>query len=209
MQPGLSGTEKVSSDRMLKLPPLILHPFSDSNGPGKLVESSRASLMLQGLLPSGELTPDDLDRKLLDGRYCEIRMLFYVGRDLRRWLEQCMEFVEHNPELKAAGVRELSFAELLVENPPEEVRGKLVRWGVADYRAIFSRALGLHAVFENAPDRDVLTAEFIRNYYRYADWLFASYLKSAEFTKVNANRFSFQLFASGEYSRLLEQEWDS
>jgi len=192
-----------------ELPPLILHPFSDASGPNTLIESSRASLILQGLLPGGELTSDELERRLLDGRYCEIRMLFYVGRDLRRWLEQCMEFVEHNPELKAAGVRELSFAELLVENPPEEVRGKLVRWGVADYRAIFSRALGLHAVFENAPDRDVLTAEFVRNYYRYADWLFASYLKSAEFTKVNANRFSFQLFASGEYSRLLEQEWDS
>jgi hypothetical protein len=37
-----------------KLPPLILHPFADPTGPDKLLESSRASLMLQGLLPSGE-----------------------------------------------------------------------------------------------------------------------------------------------------------
>jgi len=34
-----------------KLPPLILHPFADAGGPEKLVESSRASLKLQGLLP--------------------------------------------------------------------------------------------------------------------------------------------------------------
>ena len=37
-----------------KLPPLILHPFADAGGPEKLVESSRASLVLQGLLPAGE-----------------------------------------------------------------------------------------------------------------------------------------------------------
>ena len=42
------------------LPPLILHPFSDERGPNKLVESSRASLMMQGLLPSGHLTPEQL-----------------------------------------------------------------------------------------------------------------------------------------------------
>jgi hypothetical protein len=71
----------------ITLPPLILHPFADAGGPGKLVQSSRASLMLQGLLPSGELSRDQLDRSVLEGRYCEIRMLFYVGKDLRRWIE--------------------------------------------------------------------------------------------------------------------------
>ena len=38
------------------LPPLILHPFADAGGPDKLVESSRASLMLQGLLPRESAT---------------------------------------------------------------------------------------------------------------------------------------------------------
>ena len=74
--------------RAWMLPPLILHPFSDSSGPSRLVESSRASLMLQGLLPSGELSVEELELRLLDGRYCELRMLFYVGRDLMRWIEQ-------------------------------------------------------------------------------------------------------------------------
>ena len=191
-----------------ELPPLILHPFSDASGPSTLIESSRASLILQGLLPGGDFSSGELERKLLEGRYCEIRMLFYVGRDLRRWLEQCMEFVKCQPELSESGIGELSFAELLVETPPEEVKQKLVRWGVADYKAIFSRALGLNVVFEKVPENEVLTADFIRNYYRYADWLFAAYQKAEEYTKVNPEHFNFQLFASGEYSRLLEQEWD-
>ena len=71
--------------------------------PEKLVESSRASLMLQGLLPAGERNTQDIERTLLEGRFCEIRMLFYVGKDLLRWIEQCMELVERSPELSRCG----------------------------------------------------------------------------------------------------------
>ena len=92
-----------------KLPPLILHPFADSGGPDKLVESSRASLMMQGLLPSGERRTEEIERALLDGRYCEIRMLFYVGKDLTRWIEQCLEMVDRSPEMRASGIRYQSF----------------------------------------------------------------------------------------------------
>src|ERR1700693_2645775 len=80
----------------LTLPPLILHPSADAPGPARLVESSRASLKLQGLLPAGEATREELDNALLEGRYSELRMLFYVGKDLIRWVEQCLEFVERN-----------------------------------------------------------------------------------------------------------------
>src|SRR5438552_8566991 len=104
------------------LPPLILHPFADAAGPDKLVESSRASLMLQGLLPSGERPTDELDRALLDGRYHEIRMLFYVGRDLLRWIEQCLESTARNPELRDPGVGYQSFAALLVQHAPLPVQ---------------------------------------------------------------------------------------
>jgi hypothetical protein len=45
---------------------LILHPFAEAGGRGKLEESQRASLMIQGLLPSGERSGDDLNRALLD-----------------------------------------------------------------------------------------------------------------------------------------------
>jgi len=64
-------TTAVEKRPTFLLPPLILHPFADANGPNKLVESSRASLKLQGLLPQGEASREDLDRSLLDGRYSE------------------------------------------------------------------------------------------------------------------------------------------
>src|SRR5258705_8469338 len=129
-----------------KLPPLILHPFADNAGPGKLVESSRASLMLQGLLPTGERSAADLERALLEGRYCEIRMLFYVGKDLLRWIEQCMEHVNRQPDLSDAGIRPQSFAAYLINHTPQTVQSKLRKWGVADYKTIFTRALGLNAL---------------------------------------------------------------
>jgi hypothetical protein len=189
------------------MPPLILHPFSDSNGPNRLVESSRASMMLQGLLPNNEFTVDELDRKLLDGRYCEIRMLFYVGKDLLRWMEQCMDLVGREESLQLRNVKAQSFASLLVDDPPETVKTKLRKWGVADYRAIFSRALGLNSVFGEVPVRNELADDFIRNYYRYADHLFSCYLSLAPHGQVRSAEFDFDLYASGEYSRMLEKEW--
>ena len=101
-----------------KLPPLILHPFADQSGPNKVVESSRASLMLQGLLPSGQQTSEDLERTLLEGRYQEIRMLFYVGKDILRWVGQCMEHVSRHPELQGSSFQPQSFAAYLVRIRP-------------------------------------------------------------------------------------------
>lgn len=190
------------------LPPLILHPFADAAGPDKLVESSRASLMLQGLLPTGERTAEELDKALLDGRYCEIRMLFYVGKDLVRWIEQCREHIERDPELRDRGIRYQSFAAYLVNHTPVSVQGKLRKWGVADYRSIFTRALGLNAVLAGAPRRDLLSEEFVRNYYRYADQMFQCRQGQAQFADIADLGFDFEIFASGEYSRMLEREWE-
>ena len=189
------------------LPPLILHPFSDAAGPGKLVESSRASMMMQGLLPNDEFTLDQLEQKLLDGRFCEIRMLCYVGRDLNRWIEQCLEIVERDDELRASGIRTQSFSELLIEDPPEAVRVKLQRWGVSDYKAVFSRALGLATIFAEPPGRSQLSSDFIRNYYRYADQFYLIRQQMNKYTPVRGTEFDFELFASGEYSRMLERQW--
>jgi hypothetical protein len=165
--------------------------------------------MLQGLLPAGEHSPEDLDRKLLDGRYCEIRMLCYVGRDLVRWIEQCLEFVGRDPNLRNNGIQFQSFASMLVEDLPAGVREKLCRWGVADYKHIFSRALGLNAVFSNPPARDDLSGEFIRHYYRFADQMYRCLLGTHAFAPVGCRDFSFELYASGEYTRLLEREWEA
>jgi hypothetical protein len=189
------------------LPPLILHPFADAAGPDKLVESSRASLMLQGLLPTGERSTEELDSALLEGRYCEIRMLFYVGKDLLRWIEQCMEHVNRQPDLSDAGIRPQSFAAYLINHTPQTVQSKLRKWGVADYKAIFTRALGLNAVLADVPERGILSNDFIRNYYRYADQMFACRQSQTKFADIGALGFDFEIFASGEYSRKLEREW--
>lgn len=202
------ATDIVSRNPVWTLPPLILHPFSDSNGPGQLVESSRASLILQGLLPGGEQSREDLDRKLLTGRYCELRMLFYVGKDLLRWIEQSIEFVQNTPTLAEEGIKPQSLANLLVFDPPEAVREKLQKWGVVDYKGIFSRAIGINSMFSDPPPRELLSDDFLRNYYRYADYLFAAFQSLSKFTELNPKRFEFTLYASGEYARMLEREWE-
>ena len=189
------------------LPPLILHPFADAGGPTKLVESSRASLKLQGLLPSGESSREELDRALLDGRYSELRMLYYVGKDLVRWIEQCLEFAERNADKLPIGVTYQSFAALLVQNAPRPIQEKLRKWGVADFKSIFSRALGLQCVFADAPTREMLSDEFVRNYFKYADQMFAIKQNECEWTSLDANNFQFELYSSGEYSRMLERVW--
>ena len=203
---GRRGKPDFGSQRW-ELPPLILHPFADQQTPGKLLESSKASLMLYGLLPSEDIAEDELTRKLLEGRMCEIRMLFFVGKDLARWMGQCMEFVSRIEALKGAGLTEQSFAALLIDHPPEEVRAKLRKWGVHHFRAIFSRALGLNAVFRESPAPSFLTDDFVRHYYRYADHLFACRQSLSPYTAIGPENFHFELYASGEYSRLLEREW--
>jgi hypothetical protein len=199
------STSTVNSTR--KLPPLILHPFADSGGPDKLVESSRASLMLQGLLPTGERTTEELDKSLLEGRYCEIRMLFYVGKDLIRWIEQSLEHVDRQPGLRDSGIKFQSFAAYLVHNTPAPVQAKLRKWGVADFKSIFMRALGLNAILATVPERGVLSDDFVRNYYRYADSIFLCRQSQSVYTDIATMNFDFDIYASGEYSRMLEREW--
>lgn len=198
---------QLPSPKTWILPPLILHPFSDSTGPSQLLESSRASLVLHGLLPGCGVTEEQLEEKLLAGRYCEMRMLFYIGKDLFRWIEQCLDYINHQAELRPRGYRLQSLASYLVSAPPQGVRDKLRRWGVADYRGIFSRALGIKSVFEELPAREELARDFLRHYYKYADHLFAALLALARYPEIDPAQFDFALYASGEYARILEREW--
>ena len=171
------------------------------------MESSRASLKLQGLLPQGEASREDLDLSLLDGRYSELRMLFYVGKDLVRWIEQCLEFADRNRAELPTGIVYQSFASLLIQEAPANIQAKLKKWGVADYKSIFTRALGLQCLFANAPEREVLSNDFVRNYYKYADQMFAVRQGEREFTPLATQDFEFELYSSGEYSRMLERVW--
>lgn len=189
-----------------KLPPLILHPFTDAAGPAKLVEGSKAGLALSGIVPSRDMDAGLLERRLAEGRYCELSMLFYLGKDLLRWMEQCAEAVERaGGETESA--RPESFAALLVEDPPAGVSEKLRGWGVYEHKTIFARALGLHAVFETLPERDSLSRDFVRHYHRFADQMFACRQQLFPFTPASSSDFEFEIYASNEYSRMLEREW--
>ena len=122
-------------------------------------------------------------------------------------MAQCLEFINSIPELQVAGIREQSFADFLIQNPPEPVRKKLQSWGVFDFRSIFSRAIGLNAVFCAPPDDVSVSAEFIRNYFRYADHLFACTERLEPFAVIHALNFQFDLYGSGEFSRILAEQW--
>jgi hypothetical protein len=190
------------------LPPLILHPFNERIPPSSLLENSKAALMLSGLIPSDGSEPDDLSRRVLAGRYGEIRMLYFLGKDLFRWLDQCLDWVSRVPELREKTWRAQSFASLLTSSPPLEVQDKLKRWGVSDYVSIFCRAIGLNAMFAAPPSLASLTEEFMRNYHRYGDALYHCYMGLEPCEALDPNKFQFTLYASGEYSRLLESQWE-
>ena len=116
--PEPSTFPRPEGTRYWELPPLILHPFSDVRGPDLLVECSRAQLMLGGFLPMEGFQREDLEQIVLRGRVCEVRMLYYVGLDIDRWLEQCVEVAAREPALKDARLSRGSFAGLLVNEPP-------------------------------------------------------------------------------------------
>jgi hypothetical protein len=190
------------------LPPLILHPFNERTPPSTLLDNSKAALMLTGLIPSNGVDPDELSRRVLAGRYGEIRMLYFLGKDVFRWLEQCLDWVTRVPELRQEEWRAQSFAALLTTGTPAEVKEKLLRWGVSDYISIFCRAIGLNTMFTTPPAFDTLAEEFLRNYHRYADSLYRCYMELEPYRVIDAKRFQFALYASGEYSRMLESEWE-
>jgi hypothetical protein len=192
-----------------ELPPLILHPFNERLPPSELLENSRAALMLSGLIPNDGTDVEELRRRVVAGRYIEIRMLFFLGKDIFRWLEQSMEWAEHTAEVTELGLRAQSFARLLIGNPPEAVKQKLITWGVSDYPAIFARAMGLKGALTEPPAFGGLSEHFLRHYHRYADALFRCYLESEPHPEISSARFRFALFASGEYSRKLESEWEA
>ena len=190
-----------------ELPPLILHPFNERLSPRALLDSSKAALMLSGMVPTDGSDPDDLRRRLLAGRYAEVRMLYYLGKDVLRWIEQCLDLVEHTPELQGNDLRVQSFAGLLTANPPDNVREKLLSWGVTDFAAVFARAIGLNSIFTEPPKFDLLTGQFLASYHHYGDALFQCFMELQPFRKISAANFQFDLYASAEYSRLLEQQW--
>jgi hypothetical protein len=190
-----------------RLPPLILHPFSSPEDSSVLMESSRASLALQGFLPSEDTSSQDLDERLIRGRYAELRMLFYIGKDLVRWMEQCAETAMASGKFEGRRIRPETFAVLLVQQIPAHVRTKLEAWGVLDFCSLFRRALGLHAVFHELPSNEGFNPDFLRRYHRYVDHWYQQRLKDSGSDSPQTDEFTFDLYASGEYTLMLEQSW--
>ena len=94
-----------------------------------------------------------------------------------------------------------------MQNPPAEVQDKLQKWGVSNHKSIFSRALGLNVILADVPPQEMLSAEFLRHYHRYADQMFHAHLGQMPFADPEHLGFDFEIFASGEYSRMLEKGW--
>jgi hypothetical protein len=194
---------------IIPLPPLILHPFGGGESIDDLLAGSKAMLALEGF--SGAAIEDDeryeLRRRALLGRYQEIRMLLFLGKDISRWLQQCVEFARRSDVLDTR-LSEQSFAELVVENPPENVKQKLQKWGVTDRRAIFSRAIGIYSLFIEPPPLASLAPTFLNHYHRYADHAYICYQHLRAFHPPQPERFAFELYASEEYSRILSEQWE-
>jgi hypothetical protein len=191
-----------------ELPPLILHPFNERVSAATLLENSKAALMLAGLSARDGTEEEVLQRRVLSGRYAELRMLFFIGKDVMRWLEQCTDWASRVHELDNAGVCRQSFARLVTASPPQEVREKLTRWGVTDYLAIFTRAIGFNAMFGEPPPLEILSKDFLMNYHHYGDLLFKGFMEAEPHSAITTANFRFQLYASGEYSRMLEAKWE-
>jgi hypothetical protein len=165
-------------------------------------------LTLNGLLPEVGSDRDELQRLVLAGRYQEIRMLFFLGKDVLRWVEQCTDFATRNPALKDSGIREQSFSALLVESPPRELTAKLMAWGVTDGRGVFSRAIGINALFTSPPEMEMLSTMFLQTYHRFADHLFACYQNLMPFTMLESDKFLFDIYASDDFARKLAEGWE-
>ena len=180
--------------RWWDLPPLILHPFDRGLDASAAVDSMKLSLHLNGMGEPG------VDKEpLLRARFAEFRMLALVGKDVMRWIAQCVDFAGRDEALAHAGVAPQSFADLLVNRTPPAVAARFRCWGVADYRRILSQAIGVNAVFPNPPHFDAISTEFLEDYYAYADSLFACFHGLRRFTRLEPASFGFALYTSDEY----------
>jgi hypothetical protein len=204
-----SKTAKAMPEVMsevLHMPPLILHPFSGGSGPGEPLEGMRASLALHGLIASDD-GESELYRRMLAGRYQEVRMLIFLGKDIFRWLRQCVEHMRSGEEADNR-ILEQSFSALIVENPPEQVKRKLEDWGVTDRKSVLSRAIGIHSLFQEPPAGNALSPIFLTNYHRYADHAYICFQHLKAFLPLDPRKFQFEIYASEEYARLLSEQWE-
>jgi hypothetical protein len=190
----------------ISLPPLILHPFATPADAPMLLDATRANLMRHSLIPR-TLDSDTIPDAVLRGRYCEMRWLYYIGRDIARWISQCLDFSVAHDELSGPRVNYQAFAAFLTENPPAPVKEKLLKWGVFDFRRVFARALGLNSVFSEFPSVGMITEEFVREYYSYSDTIFTCRQRLQSYLPLDPRKHHFEIYTSAEYMKILEQDF--
>ncbi len=132
-------------------------------------------------------------------------MLCFLGKDLDRWVGQCLEMAPGGPDLQ--GVKEASYISMLLFDPPESVTRKMHEWGIGRYQIVFSRALGLNLVYPFPPVAQALSESLLRNFHIYADTLFDLRLKMGAGEELHGQECQFEIYASNEYSKLLERSW--
>ena len=196
---------KLEVEGVHPLPPLILHPFTESASTVRILESARASL---SMIRDGAAENEELERQLLDGRFTEFRMLFYVGKDVMRWLDQCVDACARSTELGTRNLAAQSFAHLLIQQTPADVAAKLRSWGVVEFARIFSRSIGIYTQFKDPPPREMLQPDYLRQYYQFADYAYTCWRDTKKHPVLNPAQFPFTLYASGEYTKILEEQWN-
>jgi hypothetical protein len=188
-----------------QLPPLILHPFGGDSGTAQLLEGSRAAIALQkASLANPQYA--ELQKRVVLGRYQEIRMLVFLGKDIFRWIDQCMDQMGRNGDT-GLRINPQCFSALVVDSPPEAVKTKLEAWGVTDRRAVFSRAIGIRCLFEEPPEIDTLSPMFLEHYHRFADYAYICFQQMKAYQPMEGTQYDFQIYASEEYSRKLSEQW--
>lgn len=65
----------------------------------------------------------------------------------------------------------------------------------------------LYPVFRLPPSPEMLQPRYLRHYYRYADYAYTAWRDVDKGPELQYANFPFALFASGEYTRKLEEEW--
>lgn len=133
-------------------------------------------------------------------------MLIFLGKDIFRWVDQCVDMVRRGGEDEPRIIAQ-SFSQLIVEDPPESVKRKLEGWGVTDRRAIFSRAIGIHSLLQEPPSAEALSPIFLRNYHKFADHAYICFQHLEAFLPLDAVSFQFEIYGSEEYSRILSEQW--
>ena len=140
--------------------------------------------------------------------YEDVRTLVYLGKDIFRWIGQCLDHMKRSAEVDVRCNAQL-FSALIVDSPPVAVREKLASWGVSDRRKVYSRAVGMRCLFEDPPDINLLSPEFLQSYHRFADSAYVRFECLAEHISLDSGRFDFQIYSSQELWRILSDQWQT